>query len=68
MYGNITSIGLLVDRVSSIEQYSLDNLQFFPPQTLPPQILTFLEGYFIDRGGNTLSVLDVDSIIAKVEN
>ena len=62
------AIGLLVDRVSSIEHRSLDDLQSFSAQTLPPQILTLLEGYFIDKGGNTLSVLDVDSIIAKVEN
>ncbi|MGK7952222.1 MAG: chemotaxis protein CheW [Xenococcaceae cyanobacterium] len=62
------AIGLLVDRVSSIELHSYDDLQSFSAQTLPPQILTFLEGYFIDQGGNTLTVLDVDSIIAKVEN
>lgn len=61
-------IGLLVDRVRAIELYNSNNLQSFATQTLPPQILNFVEGYFIDEGGNTLTLLAVDNIIAKVEN
>ena len=62
------AIGLLVEQVSSIEVYSPQNLQPFPAQTLPPRLLSFFEGYFVDSGGNTLALLNVDTIIEKVEN
>ena len=62
------AIGLLVERVSSIEVYNSTNLQPFPAQTLPSRLLTFFEGYFVDSGGNTLALLNVDTIIETVEN
>lgn len=62
------AIGLLVEQVSSIEVHNLENLQSFSAQTLPPEILAFLAGYFVDEQGNTLNILDVNTIIEKVEN
>ena len=62
------AIGLLVEQVSSIEVYNLSNLQPFPTQTLPSRLLSLLEGYFIDSRGNTLALLNVDTIIEKVQN
>ncbi len=62
------AIGLLVEEVSSIEVYHINNLQLFPPQMLPPEILAFLEGYFIDSEGNTLALINLDTIIEAVEN
>ncbi len=62
------AIGLLVEQVSSIEVYNLTNLQPFPVQTLPSKLLSFLEGYFVDSGGKTLALLNVDTIIEAVEN
>ena len=62
------AIGLLVDRVSSIEVCNLTNLQPFSTQTLPSRLLPFFEGYFVDAEGNTLALLNVDTIIEKVEN
>lgn len=61
-------IGLLVEQVSSIEVYHLNNLQLFPPQMLPSELLAFLEGYFVDSEGNTLALINVDTIIEAVEN
>ncbi|VEP13414.1 putative CheW protein [Hyella patelloides LEGE 07179] len=62
------AIGLLVEQVSSLEVYNLKNLQPFTAQTLPSRLLSFLEGYFVDSEGNTLALLNVDTIIEKVEN
>ena len=62
------AFGLLVERVSSIEVFNLNDLQPFPTQTLSPRLLTFLEGYFLDLAGNTLALLNVDGIIQKIEN
>ena len=62
------AIGLLVEQISSIETYNLQNLQPFSPQMLPPRLLSFLEGYFVDAQGSTLVLLDVDAIIEAVEN
>ena len=62
------AIGLLVDRVSSIEVYNSTNLQPFPAQTLPSRLLSLFEGYFVDSEGNTLALLNVDTIIETVEN
>lgn len=62
------AIGLLVEQVSSIEVYNLNNLQTFSSQTLSSKLRAFLEGYFIDSEGNTLALLDVDTIIEIVEN
>ena len=61
------AIGLLVEQVSSIEVYNPSNLQPFPAQTLPSRLLAFLEGYFVDSGGNTLALVNVDPIIETVE-
>ncbi len=61
------AIGLLVEQVSSIEVYNPSNLQPFPAQTLPSRLLTFLEGYFVDSGGKTLALVNVDPIIETVE-
>jgi chemotaxis signal transduction protein len=62
------AIGLLVEQVSSIETYNLQNLQSFSPQMLPSKLLSFLEGYFVDSKGITVVLLDVDAIIEAVEN
>jgi chemotaxis signal transduction protein len=62
------AIGLLVEQVSSIETYNLQNLQSFSPQMLPSKLLSFLEGYFVDSKGSTVVLLDVDAIIEAVEN
>ena len=62
------AIGLLVEQVSSIDVYNSTNLQPFPAQTLPSRLLSFLEGYFVDLEGNTLALLNVDTIIETVEN
>ncbi len=62
------AIGLLVEQVYSIEVYNLSNLQPFPAQSLPSTLLSFLEGYFVDSEGKTLTLLDVDTIIETVEN
>ena len=62
------AIGLLVEQVSSIEVYDPNNLQPFPTQTLPAKLLACLEGYFVDSQGNTLALLNVDTIIQAVEN
>ncbi len=62
------AIGLLVEQVSSIEVYNLNDLKPFPAQTLPSKLLAFLEGYFVDSEGNTLALLNADAIIEKVEN
>lgn len=61
-------LGLLVEQVSSIEVHDLANLHPFPAQTLPSRLLSFLEGYLVDSTGNTLAVLNVDTIINTVEN
>ena len=61
------AIGLLVEQVSSIETYNLENLQPLSAQMLPSKLLSFLEGYFVDAQGNTLVLLDVDAIIETVE-
>lgn len=66
--GEEQAIGLLVEQVSSIEVYDLNNLQPFPSQILPAKLLACLEGYFIDAQGNTLALLNVDTIIQAVEN
>lgn len=60
-------IGLLVEQVSSIETYNLQNLQPLSAQMMPSKLLSYLEGYFVDSRGSTLVLLNVDAIIEAVE-
>ena len=62
------AIGLLVEQVKTIEIYNLNNLQPFSAQTVPSKLRKFLEGYFLDAEGNTLALLNVDTIIETVDN
>jgi len=57
------TVGLLVERVSTIETYDLEQ-QLKPASMLPERLRPFLLGYFIDSTGSPLILLDINGVIA----
>jgi positive phototaxis protein PixI len=61
-------LGLMVNRVEEIEWCNLDSIQSPPPGAVSPELLPYLQGYWLKSNGEMLAVLEGAAIMAAMPN
>lgn len=59
-------LGLLVNRIDDIKWLNIDDLQSPASAMITDRLAPFLGGYWLDRGGDMLTLLDGDAILDRM--
>ncbi|MDA0267027.1 MAG: chemotaxis protein CheW [Cyanobacteria bacterium] len=59
-------LGLLVDRIDDIQWLNTDSLQSPINSMITDQLAPFICGYWLDRGGDMMTLLDGDAILDRM--